>query len=113
MGHLLKLFTLLLPPLNLFAMLFFFLYVIRVCQVQANMIVTAIYFAVLSLNTMPLYSLAVQMGGDYKGHLIPKRLAAHMSTVAQESEQVPTIMSPPSKLLSCTSLWGLLRCWFL
>lgn len=53
------------------------------------MVVTNIYLLVLSLNTMPLYCLVVQMGGDFKAHLIPHELASHMSLAAHERDQVP------------------------
>jgi hypothetical protein len=55
---------------------------------QGLMLVNTIYFLVLSLNTMPLYSLVVQMGGDYKHGLMPRDLQTHMALVARERDEV-------------------------
>lgn len=35
------------------------------------MVVNTIYLASLSMLTLPLYSITVQMGGDFKAHLLP------------------------------------------
>ena len=40
--------------------------------VQAIMLVNTIFLASLCLLTLPLYSITVQMGGDFKAELLPK-----------------------------------------
>jgi Mlo family len=68
-------------------------------NLQALMVVTVIYLLVLSLNTMPLYCLVVQMGGDFKAHLLPHELASHMTMVAHEREQARPLMVRASNLV--------------
>ena len=46
------------------------------------LLVSVVYFLVLSLNTMPTYALCVQMGADHKPHILPPPLAAHFASVA-------------------------------
>ena len=38
------------------------------------MVVNTIYLASLSMLTLPLYSITVQMGGDFKAHLLPSNV---------------------------------------
>lgn len=45
-------------------------------------VVSIIYFLVLAFNTMPLYSIAVQLGADHKPHILPPGLARHFAAVA-------------------------------
>ena len=45
-------------------------------------LVSIIYFLVLAFNTMPLYSIAVQLGADHKPHILTPPLAAHFALVA-------------------------------
>eukprot|EP00884_Botryococcus_braunii_P016874 jgi/Botrbrau1/3870/Bobra.0183s0094.1 len=66
----------------------------------ALMVVTGVYLLVLSLNTMPLYCLVVQMGGDFKAHLIPHDLASHMTMAAHERDQARTPRRGLSRVLS-------------
>jgi len=69
--------------------------------VQAIMVVNTIFLASLSMLTLPLYSITVQMGGDFKAHLLPDDIV--QNTIRVQSIKV----HPHSPFLQF--LWGALQ----
>ena len=55
-----------------------------VSLLQVTLCVNIVYLLVLSTTTLPLYSLVVQMGGDFKGSLLPPDVRARLEAAAQE-----------------------------
>ena len=51
---------------------------------QVTLCVNIVYLLVLSTTTLPLYSLVVQMGGDFKGGLLPPDVHARLEAAAEE-----------------------------
>lgn len=51
---------------------------------QLTLCVNAVYLVVLSTTTLPLYSLTVHMGSDYKRALLPPDICAHLDAAADQ-----------------------------
>jgi len=47
-----------------------------------------VYLVVLSTTTLPLYSLTVHMGSDYKRALLPRDICARLDAAADEVRDV-------------------------
>lgn len=56
----------------------------KVLSLQVTLCVNIVYLLVLSTTTLPLYSLVVQMGGDFKGGLLPPDVRARLEAAAEE-----------------------------
>ena len=55
-----------------------------VVSLQVTLCVNIVYLLVLSTTTLPLYSLVVQMGGDFKGSLLPPDVRSRLEAAAEE-----------------------------
>ena len=51
---------------------------------QVTLCVNIVYLLVLSTTTLPLYSLVVQMGSDFKAGLLPPDVRARLEAAAEE-----------------------------
>ncbi|KAK9811612.1 hypothetical protein WJX72_006963 [[Myrmecia] bisecta] len=49
------------------------------------LLLNVLLFLMLALNTLPLYSLAVQMGSDYKHHMVPQTVKDRLRELAQKT----------------------------
>ena len=75
----------------------------KVFMLQIFMIVNCIYLLSIGLVTLPLYSLAVQMGGDFKPDLLAQNPATSAS-MTSEANFVHQRHVRPSPLCKADSL---------
>lgn len=70
--------------------------------VQVLMVINTIFLASLSLLTLPLYSITVQMGGDFKANLLPEGVVNNAIRI--QGLQVPFDFQLTSPLVSSLTI---------
>ena len=53
---------------------------------QVILILNTVLYAMLCFVTLPIYSLGVHMGADYKRHILPTSVQQRMMCIAQDTK---------------------------
>lgn len=59
-------------------------------MLQVILIVNVVVYLVLSFVTLPLYSLGVQMGSDFRPHILSPNIKNRLLNIAQENKEKVT-----------------------
>ena len=59
-------------------------------MLQVILIVNVVVYLALSFVTLPLYSLGVQMGSDFRPHILSPNIKNRLLNIAQENKEKVT-----------------------